>query len=189
MDQADQRAGAHDTTRQDRAAPAQRRIPPEISFGDFAALARRRGSSVDDLADRFRGQIDDPREFFKRVLQGQYVATVIPFNSVIAFYQRERGFLRLADPKGRVCAWGCGAPVLARRGKWASAACKKRAQRSGHSLPENARLSALFYTGRNRDISGGGYASLTCRETRTFDASEGNVERRPRGKAGEGATP
>lgn len=114
---------------------------PEITFGAFAALARKRGWTLDDLTDRFRGRIDNPREFFGRVLQGQHADAVITFNSVIAFYQQERGFLRVVEPNGRTCRCGCGAAVFDRK-RWATAACRKRTQRHSHRLPEKVALSA-----------------------------------------------
>jgi hypothetical protein len=100
----------------------------EVTFGDFAALARRRGWSKEFLAERFQGRIDEPRKFFEAVWQGQYAATVIPFNSVLAFYRQERGLLGM-DHTGRRCQCGCGAPVFDRK-KWATAACRKRSQRN-----------------------------------------------------------
>jgi hypothetical protein len=100
----------------------------EVTFADFAALARRRGWSVAFLTERFRGQIEQPQDFFTRVMQGQYAAVVIPYNSVLAFYRQERGLLG-TDHTGRRCACGCGSPVFDRK-RWASRACRQRGYRA-----------------------------------------------------------
>jgi len=57
---------------------------------------RRRG--VDDLVDLFRGKIEDPRDFFERVLTCKYKhedrsSSVIPYRSVIEFYLKEQNYL------------------------------------------------------------------------------------------------
>jgi len=100
-----------------------------ISFGDFAALARRRGWTLDFLAERFRERIERPREFFERVLQGRYADVVIPFNSVLAFYCQELGLHQLATRIERRCACGCGARVFDRK-LFASQACRQRGYRA-----------------------------------------------------------
>jgi hypothetical protein len=64
---------------------------PEVTFGDFAALARRRGWTVDFLTEQFRERTDKPRELFERVFQGQYADVVIPYRSVLAFYGKSWG--------------------------------------------------------------------------------------------------
>lgn len=76
---------------------------PEITFKEFASLMAKRGRSVDDLVDLFRGKLEDTRSFFERVLAcqwrnpetGRFDArgdVVIPFESVIAFYLQELGY-------------------------------------------------------------------------------------------------
>jgi len=65
-----------------------------ITFKDFAAVARRRGHIVESLADRFRGKIENPSEFFERVMSCRHKGedrswVVIPYRSVIAFYFHE----------------------------------------------------------------------------------------------------
>src|SRR5258708_32614041 len=40
----------------------------EVTFKEFAAVARKRGLTVESLADRFRGKIENPSEFFERVM-------------------------------------------------------------------------------------------------------------------------
>ena len=42
----------------------------EITYSDFAKLAGKRRWTVESLAARFRGKIEEPREFFSRVLGG-----------------------------------------------------------------------------------------------------------------------
>ena len=64
---------------------------PEITFNEFRALMEQRNHDVDGLVDMFRGKIDDPREFFERVMScrvkigGRYEdrgECVIPYRSV-----------------------------------------------------------------------------------------------------------
>ena len=69
-----------------------------VSYSEFAQLARRRGWTAAFLAERFRGKIEQPREFFERILAGSskcqnLSASLIPYRSVLEFYQRE-----LRDP-------------------------------------------------------------------------------------------
>lgn len=105
---------------------------PAVTYGHFAKLALRRGWTAAFLADRFRGKIEEPRAFFERVLacrsNGEDLsASLIPYRSVLEFYQRE---LSSAMPAGttRGCECGCGKPVHGRK-KLASAACRKRMER------------------------------------------------------------
>lgn len=42
-----------------------------ITFKEFASLAKRRGWTPEYLAQKFRGKIDGPSEFFHRVLSGK----------------------------------------------------------------------------------------------------------------------
>ena len=42
----------------------------QVTFGDFAKLAKQRHWSAESLATMFRGKIDHPSEFFHRVLSG-----------------------------------------------------------------------------------------------------------------------
>jgi hypothetical protein len=108
---------------------------PEITFKDFATLARNRGHTAESLAERFRGTIEEPREFFERVMTCKYKRedrsyVVIPYRSVIEFYLEELHYFGESHAKHRRCACRCGAPVFDRK-KWASPACKKRIQRNG----------------------------------------------------------
>jgi hypothetical protein len=107
----------------------------EISFGNFCKLAKSRGHTVESLADRFRGKIENPSEFFERVMSCRYRGkdrpwVVIPYRLVIEFYKEGLHYFKDSHPEQRRCACGCGAPVFDRK-KWASSACKKRIQRSG----------------------------------------------------------
>jgi hypothetical protein len=79
---------------------------PEITFEAFRALMEKRKRTVDDLVDLFRGKIEDPREFFERVmsckakLNGRYEDrsdVVIPYRSVIEFYQGELGYQKASE--------------------------------------------------------------------------------------------
>ena len=108
---------------------------PEITFKDFATLARNRGHTAESVAERFRGKIEEPREFFERVMTCKYKHedrsyVVIPYRSVIEFYLEELHYFGDSHAQHRRCACGCGAPVFDRK-KWASPACKKRIQRNG----------------------------------------------------------
>ncbi len=87
----------------------------------------------DDLVEIFRGKIEEPREFFERVMSCRYHGedrsdVVIPYRSVIEFYRQDCHFYKDVNPKHKGCACGCGRPVFDRQ-KWASPGCRKRAQR------------------------------------------------------------
>lgn len=105
----------------------------EITFKDFAAVAKRRGHSAESLAEIFRGKIEEPRDFFERVMAGKWKGedrsdVVIPYRGVIEFYQSELHYFGDSNAIHKRCACGCGAPVFDRK-KWASAACRKKFQR------------------------------------------------------------
>jgi len=106
-----------------------------ITFKDFATVAKKRGHTAESLADRFRGKIENPSEFFERVMtcksKGEDCSSVvIPYRAVIEFYNEELHYFGESNQKHRQCACGCGQPVFDRK-KWASPACKKRIQRNG----------------------------------------------------------
>jgi hypothetical protein len=44
----------------------------EVTFTDFAKLMLKRKRTVDDLVDIFRGNLDDSRGFFERVMSCQW---------------------------------------------------------------------------------------------------------------------
>ena len=102
----------------------------EITFREFSALARRRGWTPESLAERFRGRVERPGEFFHRVLAGSHPNTLVPYQSIIDFFHAvNRGALPCSSSRSCVC--GCGKAVFGRR-KWATSGCKKRvARRNG----------------------------------------------------------
>jgi hypothetical protein len=76
----------------------------EVTFKDFQRVTVKRKRSVDDLVDIFRGQLDDSRSFFERVMSCQWRNpdtgrfedrgdVVIPYKSVIEFYLKETQYL------------------------------------------------------------------------------------------------
>ena len=105
----------------------------EVTFKDFAIVARKRGHTAESLADRFRGKIENPSEFFERVMTCRYhgedrSGVVIPYRSVIAFYSEELHYFQDTNQKHRQCACGCGLPVFDRK-KWASPGCRQKVAR------------------------------------------------------------
>lgn len=77
----------------------------EITFKEFSKLMVKRKRNVDDLVDIFRGKLDDPRNFFDRVMSCQWrnpdtsryedrSDVVIPYRSVIEFYRQEIAHLK-----------------------------------------------------------------------------------------------
>jgi hypothetical protein len=107
----------------------------EITFKVFAKLAIKRGHTAETLADRFRGKVEQPTEFFERVLTCRHKHedrsdVVIPYRSVIEFYSSELHYFADANQKHRRCACGCGAPVFDRK-KWASPACRQKIENQG----------------------------------------------------------
>jgi hypothetical protein len=116
-------------------------IDTEITFKDFASLARRRGHSPDSLAHRFKGKIENPAEFFHRVMQEKFAVVVIPYRSVLAFYTEELHYFKDTNPRQRRCACGCDQPVFDRQ-KWAAPGCKKRIQRKQSATANSAVASA-----------------------------------------------
>ena len=66
----------------------------EVTVKDFAALAKRRCLTVIFLAKRFQGIIEQPKDYFERVLScksnGEFRGDVaIPYRSVREFYFQE----------------------------------------------------------------------------------------------------
>src|SRR3990172_4067654 len=94
----------------------------DLTFKDFASVARRRGHTPESLAERFKGKIENPSEFFHRVMQDRFADVVIPYRSVLAFYTQELYYFKESNPRQRRCACGCEQPVFDRQ-KWASPAC------------------------------------------------------------------
>ncbi len=107
-------------------------VPPEVTFRDFAALAKRRGWTPQFLAEEFRGKIEEPSDFFHRVLSCKYKGedrsgVVIPYRSVLELYHKELSPL-IVEGKVRLCECKCGRRVHGRK-SYASMACQKRMER------------------------------------------------------------
>ena len=68
---------------------------PEITFNKFKRLAVKRRYSLDDLVEMFHGKLDENRAFFERVFSGRYADVVIPYRSVVGFFQQEKGLEHL----------------------------------------------------------------------------------------------
>lgn len=125
---------------------ASRRSVHEVSFKDFSELARRRGWSVEFLAERFRRRIEEPVDLFTRILTSKYKNeyrgdVLIPFRSILELYGQEIGFHQQEQGREKFCACGCGARVWNRK-KWANQGCKKRAQRGKSETAKTALASA-----------------------------------------------
>jgi len=99
------------------------RTSSAVTFKEFAALARSRLWSPQALAERFRGRIDNPTEFFSRVLGGKFPDNIVTYRSVIEFYFAAQ----TVEPSAgrRVCACGCGRVVFDRK-KWATPGCRTK---------------------------------------------------------------
>ncbi len=100
-----------------------------VTFKDFAVLAKRRGWTPEFLAEEFRGKIEEPSEFFHRVLSCKYKGedrswVVIPYLSVLEFYNRELSPL-IVEGEVRLCECKCGRRVHGKK-RYASAACRKK---------------------------------------------------------------
>jgi hypothetical protein len=119
-----------------------------VTYKDFGKVMQRRNHDADDLVQRFRGKVDDPRDLFERVMScrwkdpktGRYEnrsETVIAYRSVIEFYRQELHFFKeTAKTSQRYCLCGCGSPVFGQY-KFAREACRKRLQRQrgqGHAI-------------------------------------------------------
>ena len=138
-----------------------------ITFSQFADFARRRNLTAQSLAKRFRGRIENPLEFFTRVLSGKSPDSLIPYRSVLEFYTVMSTTTEpmLARP---TCGCGCGAPVFDRK-KWARPGCRTKARRAtirnqqfwlgqlidfvNPRLRQNRRVAALPLTeGKNANL-------------------------------------
>jgi hypothetical protein len=106
-----------------------------ITFKDFATVAKKRGHTAESLAERFRGKIENPSEFFERVMTCRYhgedrSSVVIPYGSVLEFYNEELHYFQDSNQKHRQCACGCGLPVFDRK-KWALPSCRLKTEKPG----------------------------------------------------------
>ena len=103
-------------------------VPREVTFRDFAALAKRRGWTPEYLAERFKGIIESPSEFFHRCLSGKPEwSIVIPYKSALDFYWRELSPL-IEEKAVRFCICGCQRRVYGRK-QYASSYCRLRTHR------------------------------------------------------------
>jgi hypothetical protein len=105
----------------------------EVTFKDFATVARKRSHTAESLAERFRGKIENPSEFFERVMTCRYHGedrsdVVIPYRSVPEFHNEELHYFRDSNQKHRQCACGCGLPVFDCK-KWAFPGCRQKIAR------------------------------------------------------------
>jgi len=117
----------------------ERIVPPEVTFRDFASLAKRKGWTAEFLAEEFRGKIEEPSDFFHRVLSCKYKgedrsSVVIPYLSVLEFYNRELSPL-IVEGTVRLCECKCGRRVHGRK-SYASVACRKRMERKRSLTPK-----------------------------------------------------
>ena len=125
----------------------------EVRFADFAKLARRRGHSVESLASRFRGKIENPSEFLERVMTCKFKNedrsdVVVPYGSIIEFYAQELHCVQDPNVRHRPCACGCGQPAFDRK-KWASPGCRQKiARRQTTDMQKGPRQVAEFVEAR-----------------------------------------
>jgi hypothetical protein len=98
-----------------------------VTYGQFAGLAKAQGWTAQFLAEKFRGNLEKPAEFFHRVLDSKSAEFVITYRSVMDFYLA-RLQPAAADPAVKRCACGCNRPVFGRK-KLATVACRKRVSR------------------------------------------------------------
>jgi len=136
----------------------------EVRFKEFAVFARRRGLSAEDLAERFRGRVERPGEFFHRVLAGSHPETLVPYQSVIDFFHAaNHGALPCS--RARSCACGCGSPAFDKK-KWASPGCRTRARRAEvMDRQKGDRQAVDFVDSKVRQNQGTATTALTKRET------------------------
>src|SRR5215831_928209 len=115
-----------------------------VTFREFRELMERRNHTVDELVNMFRGKIEEPREFFERVLAGRVKIdgryedrndSIIPYRSVIEFYTQELHFFKdVAKQTQRFCRCHCGKPVFGQH-KYTNESCRKRFQRRQAFVP------------------------------------------------------
>jgi hypothetical protein len=96
----------------------------EVTFAQFAKLAQQRHWTVESLTARFKVKIEEPREFFTRVLKGSNGGSALPYRSVIDFYNEAQSVRRALPSGHNLCACGCKQEVFDRQ-KWALPGCRK----------------------------------------------------------------
>jgi hypothetical protein len=85
---------AHMMEAKNKATPAEKKEPPPSKEPPRKSGQRR----AESLAALFRGKIDEPREFFERVMSSKHNCEdrsdlIIPYRSVIGFYRQEENYL------------------------------------------------------------------------------------------------
>lgn len=98
-----------------------------ITYGQFARLAKAKGWSPAYLAERFRGKIETPSEFFHRVLDTRNAGIAIAYQSVIQFYFENVGPAAGVSER-KTCACGCDRPLTGRK-KLATGYCRVKMAR------------------------------------------------------------
>jgi hypothetical protein len=84
----------------------------EVTFKDFAAVARKRGHTTDHWPIDSEGGLKALLSFFERVMTCKYKGedrswVVIPYRSVLEFYNEELHYFRDSNQKAmRVWVWG-----------------------------------------------------------------------------------
>jgi len=103
-------------------------VSREVTFRDFASLAKRRAWTPEFLSEKFRGQIEGPSEFFHRCLSGKpNWGVVVVYRSVLDFYWRELSPL-IEEKAVRFCVCGCQRRVYGRK-QYATRYCRNKAYR------------------------------------------------------------
>ena len=134
---------------------------PSVTFKDFAKLAKQKGWSAQFLAEKFRGKIEGPSEFFHRCLSGDSAPDgVVAYRSVIDFYLQQLNPL-VKDASARVCLCGCLRRVYGRK-KYATGYCRKKAclkrsrdrQEGSKKDRENLDVSVTFSPSRLDESQG-----------------------------------
>ena len=136
----------------------------EIAFKNFVLVAHRRAWTAQSLADRFRGRIENPAEFFHRVLDGKSPDAIIPYRSVIEFFfaaAQENP----APGNTQACACGCGRTVFDRK-RYALPGCKTRTARrhaaEGRDSTNRKTKAVDFVDVRQRQLGTSGRLPFTA---------------------------
>lgn len=115
-----------------------------VTFGEYSALARRRGWTVQFLTEQFRGKIENPSDFFSRALDPRNAGCVVPYRSVLRFYLKNvepAAGSGVAEPRSCMC--GCGRPVSGRK-KLATGYCRvKMARQRAHSFRPSGQVGKI----------------------------------------------
>jgi hypothetical protein len=117
----------------------------DVTFGQLAHLAKAKGWTAPYLAERFRGEVEHPSEFFHRVMDPRYAGVALPYRPVLEFYFKNVG--RAAG--SRSCACGCGRPVSGRK-KLATGYCRvKMARLRAQPTRSTAEVGVITVRGLN----------------------------------------